>query len=466
MQGEVLAVVLVPHPPIMLSEIAKVEFSKVQQTAVAMGKIAKDIQALQPEALIIITPHGPVFQDAVAIYDSDTLSGDLGKFGAPQIKVSFHIDSDLSKVIIGEAGKEGIYTAMLDGQQLKQFKLSPNLDHGVVAPMSFFNELKVPVVIMAMALFPVTDLYTFGITLRRAVEQSGKKVVVIVSGDMSHKVTSDAPAGYHPDGMIFDEAIEHALAEQDFEELLTLPEDLKENAGECGYRSLVMGIGALDGYKLSTEILSYQAPFGVGYLIAKLVPLAKDPSREFLPKIKNKHQQALEKLREQESLPVKLARQTVENHTQGKSLPIGNNGEIGLEGKAGVFVSIKKNGQLRGCIGTTEPITSSVAQEIVRNAVSAAQHDPRFNSITSDELDSLVYSVDILTSATPVEDISELDAKQFGVIVESGRKRGLLLPDLEGVDTAQHQIEIALQKAGIGSAEKYELYKFQVIRYK
>ena len=136
-----------------------------------------------------------------------------------------------------------------------------------------------------------------------------------------------------------------------------------------------------------------------------------------------------------------------------------------MKGKAGVFVSLKKGGGLRGCIGTFSPTQPNIAQEIIQNAISAATRDPRFAPVSEEELDELSYSVDVL-SAPAEADINELDPTRYGVIVESGWKKGLLLPDLEGVDTAEEQVSIAREKAGIGAGETIKLYRFEVRRYK
>lgn len=133
--------------------------------------------------------------------------------------------------------------------------------------------------------------------------------------------------------------------------------------------------------------------------------------------------------------------------------------------RAGVFVSIKKSGQLRGCIGTISPVRKNIAEEIIYNAISAGTQDPRFNSVDELELDGLVYSVDVLGEAEAISTIAELDVVKYGVIVKSGRRTGLLLPNLEGIDTAEEQVSIALQKAGIDPSEKYEMERFEVIRY-
>ena len=137
-----------------------------------------------------------------------------------------------------------------------------------------------------------------------------------------------------------------------------------------------------------------------------------------------------------------------------------------MKERAGVFVSIHKNGELRGCIGTFEPTQPNVAGEIMTNAVSSATDDPRFLPVSSEELGELDYSVDVLTKPEPVADKTQLDPRKYGVIVQSGWRRGLLLPDLEGVETVDHQIDICRQKAGIAPDEPVNLRRFQVRRYK
>jgi len=164
---------------------------------------------------------------------------------------------------------------------------------------------------------------------------------------------------------------------------------------------------------------------------------------------------------------VKLAKDTVELYIrEGKVLP-GPAVDLSPEMKerAGVFICLKIRGMLRGCIGTFEPQEQDVAGEVIRNSVSAATCDPRFPCVRADELASLEYSVDVLTSPEPVKDFKELDPRRYGVIVQSGRRRGLLLPDLEGVDTAEEQVGIAMQKAGIAPGTPVTLFRFEVKRY-
>lgn len=168
-----------------------------------------------------------------------------------------------------------------------------------------------------------------------------------------------------------------------------------------------------------------------------------------------------------ESIPVQLARQSIIYYLKNKKrLPLPDNLPPELtEKRAGVFVSLKKNGKLRGCIGTFLPTQDNIALEIIENAISAAFHDPRFSPVTLNEVDKLTISVDILTAPEEVKDISELDPKKYGIIVSHGYKKGLLLPDLEGVDTVEQQIDIARQKAGIYFNEDFKIERFEVKRY-
>src|SRR5512136_1018942 len=162
---------------------------------------------------------------------------------------------------------------------------------------------------------------------------------------------------------------------------------------------------------------------------------------------------------------VKLAKEAVESYVRTGKMPKPQELTPEMRERAGVFVSLHKHGQLRGCIGTFEPTKDNVAEEIITNAVSSSTMDPRFPAVTASELDDLEYGVDILTTPEPVIDLSQLDPKEYGVIVESGWRRGLLLPDLEGVDSVEYQVDIARRKAGIAPGEPVQLYRFEVKRF-
>lgn len=166
-----------------------------------------------------------------------------------------------------------------------------------------------------------------------------------------------------------------------------------------------------------------------------------------------------------EDLP-KLARKTVEDYVlYGKREEINENLEKDLKRKAGCFVTLKKDGKLRGCIGTTKGTQENIAKEVQKNAISAAIHDPRFPEVNSSELENIIYSVDVLGEMEKVEDKSELDSKKYGVLVEGGHQSGLLLPDLDGVNSVEEQLNIARKKAGLLPSDNIEIYRFVVKRY-
>lgn len=168
-----------------------------------------------------------------------------------------------------------------------------------------------------------------------------------------------------------------------------------------------------------------------------------------------------------ESTYVKLARETIENYIKSGQIiaPPSNIPKEMKNQKAGVFVSLKKFGNLRGCIGTFMPTQENIAREIIKNAISAATGDPRFSPVMVPELNELTISVDVLSTPEEVENISQLDPKKYGIIVSSGYKKGLLLPNLEGVDTVEYQIDITKRKAGIYPGEEIKIERFEVKRY-
>lgn len=165
---------------------------------------------------------------------------------------------------------------------------------------------------------------------------------------------------------------------------------------------------------------------------------------------------------------VELAKKTIAEYVKNrKKLPEPENISSEMAQKAGVFVSLKKHGQLRGCIGTFMPVCENIYQEIIRNAIAAATEDPRFQPVSADELTEITCSVDVLSEPERVTDISELDPRKYGIIVSKGYRKGLLLPDLEGVDSVDEQLRITKMKAGINPADDdVEIFRFTVSRYK
>ncbi|MTI83973.1 MAG: AmmeMemoRadiSam system protein A [Firmicutes bacterium] len=455
-----------PHPPIAVPEVGKGRDKEIKDTQEAMLELGRRLKEKDPEVLVFITPHGPVFSDAVAVYTIKKMQGNLGEFGAPE--VNFDLENHrLGTSIVEAAGRVGVPVAGVDEDIMSRIGMDSRLDHGVMVPLYFLRKAGVecPVVVISIGLIPYHEIYRVGLAIQQAATDTGVDTAVIASGDLSHRLTSDAPAGYDPGGAAFDREVVRLVGEGDVQGLVILDPKLVESAGECGLRPIIMAMGSLDGLDISPQILSYQGPFGVGYMVADFKPGKLNPGRELTEKLSAAQKEKMCERRAAESSQVRLARETLQKHCRGERLEDIPVPEELLQEKAGAFVSIKKNGQLRGCIGTIEAVRSNLAEEIMENAISAGTRDPRFSPVSTDELDELEYSVDVLGDPEPVTGIDQLDPHVYGVIVRSGMRKGLLLPDLEGIDTAEEQVSIAMQKAGITPEEEIELERFKVVRY-
>ena len=219
-----------------------------------------------------------------------------------------------------------------------------------------------------------------------------------------------------------------------FDQLFDFTEEFCDKAAECGHRSFVILAGTLDRLAVKAEKLSHEGTFGVGYGVCTYEVEGRAPERDFLRQYEEKIAEEVKRRKESEDAYVRLARQTIEAYVGERrqiSIPKDLPEEM-YESRAGVFVSLKEEGRLRGCIGTITPVQKSIAEEIIANAISASTKDPRFHPVQSDELDKLVYSVDVLGTPEAITSPDELDVKRYGVIVTKGRKRGLLLPNLDG----------------------------------
>ncbi len=462
-----LGAFIVPHPPIILPEIGKDEVRNIEATTKAYDKVAKEIAALAPDTVIISSPHSILYSDYFHISPGSSATGDMRRFGVPQLNMKVDYDTELVTAICNLSDEDFAGTL---GER------DPSLDHGTFIPLYFIRKYYTDFKVVRIGLsgYSLAAHYEMGQIIRRAVEKTGRRAVYVASGDLSHKMKADGPYGFAPEGPRYDEEVMKVCAEADFGKLFDFSDDFCDKAAECGHRSFVMMAGALDGLSVQGELLSHEAPFGVGYGICRYTIGGEDMSRCFLEKRrKNRLSEINNRCCDTEPY-VRLARFSLESFIScGKRITredlTGNKwsdmpGEL-FSQKAGAFISIHKDGALRGCIGTILPTRSCVADEIMHNAISAAVNDPRFPSITEDELDKLDISVDVLGDPEPISGPEELDVKRYGVIVTSGRKRGLLLPDLDGVDTVEEQIDIACRKAGIYDDETYSLERFEVIRH-
>ena len=252
---------VLPHPPVIVPAVGGERVKEVSKTRKALDEVSRRLKAKEIDSVVIITPHGNVSQISVPVYVNHVFEGNLGYFGADKPIFSFKGDVALGNEIIKEARKQNIEVSHI-GETF--------LDHGVLVPMyyPYMASFKKPIVPIALAFLQYLDLYNFGEVIRIASESLGKKIAVIASGDLSHRLTPDAPAGYSPEGKKFDEEVVRLVSENNANGILSLDPDLIEAAGECGLRSIIILMGSLKGLDVTPEVLSYEGPFGVGYLVA------------------------------------------------------------------------------------------------------------------------------------------------------------------------------------------------------
>ena len=430
----ILAAYMVPHPPLIVPAVGRGGEKQIAETTKAYERVAKEIASLAPDTIIITSPHSVMYSDYFHISPGKGARGDFGQFRASQVSFEESYDAELVSAIAETARGKGFPAGVMGERDRK-------LDHGTMVPLYFIRQKYSggKIVRIGLSGLPLTEHYKLGQMIREAVDLLDRRAVFVASGDLSHKLQDYGPYGFAKEGPQYDERIMDVCSRAAFGELFDFDETFCDRAAECGHRSFVIMAGAFDGIAVKAEQLSHEDVTGVGYGICTFYPQGPDENRHFLDRYLNEQEKKLGSARSNEDPYVKLARASVEHyilHHKKMPLPQDLPSEL-TRRRAGAFVSIHEHGRLRGCIGTIAPVQDSLAQEIIDNAVSASTRDPRFDPIRADELAWLEISVDVLGDPEPISSPKELDVKRYGVIVTKGRKRGLLLPDLDGVDTVE-----------------------------
>ena len=425
----------------MVPEVGRESIAGVRRSIEAMAELTERLIVSGAKTVVLISPHAPLEIDSFVAYDGPKVYGDFANFHAPETSVSAPVDHELLEAISEAAAAETYQVSTL---------VDTEIDHGTAVPLYFLlrNGWEGKVVALGYSFLSNEDHLRFGACIKRAVDRVGRPVGFIASGDLSHRLARHAPAGFNPNAHAFDDRVVAALRENNPKAIVDIDYNLRKLAGECGYRSMLVAIGAATGLEWSCDVMNYEAPFGVGYLVAQLINQPSSSGSE-LPR---------------------LARTAVETFVRSGEViePPPPSGDGLLSARAPCFVSLKTpDGELRGCIGTIEPARDTLAEEIIANAISAAMNDPRFEPVTEDELANLRYSVDVLRPAEEAT-FEELNPAVYGVIVgdKDGSRRGLLLPDIPGVQSAEQQVGIAARKAGIPEGTPVKLWRFKVDRYR
>ncbi len=261
---------LYPHPPIMLAEVGGGDCVQVRKTVEAAEAATQFLLGKNPSTIVIISPHGPAFRDAVGVNVSPFLKGNLAAFGASDISVSFETNSLLVQNIIKQSDRLGVSLLALNDDLAMRYRFSLQLDHGAVIPLHYLYKagFRGQVVHMSSGFLSYSEMYACGKAVQAAANDRRQKVVIIASGDLSHRLLPEAPAGFSPVGKNFDARIIELLKTMDIKSMFEISADWVEDAGECGLRPIFFLMGTLDGLSVESQLLSYEGPFGVGYAVA------------------------------------------------------------------------------------------------------------------------------------------------------------------------------------------------------
>ncbi len=455
--------VIAPHPPIFMPGVGGAQAFVARSSLDALGVARDALASFDPETIVLMSPHAPAAADVILVDDSETFSGTLAQFGDESV-YGWRGDPEFAHALLADLGRRGVEAMPRAGDSRLR---AGWLDHATIVPLSFLDpDAGRQLVVLSLSFLPLATHRVVGEAVRATAQALSKRVAFIASGDCSHRLTRDAQAGYSPRGAEFDAWLQDVVARGALSELANVDPALEEAAGECGLRSFIALGGFAGPDPVPTRVLAYEGPWGVGYLTAlageAAVNAAARPGADWPgPAAGAKGGTA----GSAESEIVALARRTIEAYVRtGDILRPEPLAAAEYPAQAGAFVSLHRSGGLRGCIGTITPTAATLAEEVVHNAVEAASRDPRFPAVSASELDDLDIKVDVLHAPESCA-VADLDPANYGVIVSSGWRRGLLLPDLEGVDDVATQVGIAMRKGGITPNESCAIERFRVDRY-
>jgi len=414
-----------------------------------MREAAAAVLRHEPETVVVISPHSPRRPGFFGLWADDRLQGSFDQFGAAEARVGLPNDRHLANAIGAEFQFRGGKTWLIHSQAL---------DHGALVPLWFLAEAgwAGPTVVLGLDCLKAGRLTGLGEAIAIAGTALSRRVAVIASGDMSHRLTPDAPCGFHPQAHEFDEKFIRLVRAGDLRGVEQISPMLRELAAEDVVDSTVIAAAAVKWDGTGHRLLNYEGPFGVGYGVAIL----SAPASKFSG---GKEIKTAPERRAGEALPGLARRAVAAALSDSSELPPVACGTY-LNSQRGVFVTLRRrNGELRGCVGTLTPATVNLVEETWRNAVLAAFQDPRFPRVEAEELSDLQFHVSVIHSIEDVVTPEELNPKRYGVTVSAADGRhGLLLPGIESVNTVAEQLHIARMKGGIRSDEPVQIQRFQV----
>jgi AmmeMemoRadiSam system protein A len=383
---------------------------------------------------------------AFGIWSSERLAGSLAYFGCHEAAVDLPNNEAFNRLL----------AKSIKARNIRSWRVSGDFseDHSSIVPLWYLCQAgwTGPITVVSLNYPGGGGLEELGLAIADAAKEYAQPVAFIASGDMSHRLLRNAPAGYHPQAQIFDSEFVELLNKGDYTRMKNFDADLRNLAAEDVVDSTLVAMAATGYCNRGSEVLSYEGPFGVGYTVAVLYDSDGKKTEKTC---------SLDML-------LDYAKSVVAAAVKGREAPQSPPAIGELARKAGVFVTIyKPDGNLRGCMGTIGPTEPNVVRQTEYCAKLAACEDPRFHPVRADELEGLKFEVSVLYEPEPIESKEYLDPQTYGVIISAtDGRRALMLPGIEQLDTIDKQLSATRQKAGIGPSEPISLMRFKVDKIK
>ncbi len=455
-----LAAYFLPHPPLAVPEIGEGKETKLSLIREGYRKVAREIASLAPDTIIISSPHAESYSDFIQFSEGEVGIGSFGDFGHKEINFRFLYDRELTAAIAEIASADRFPAGSEGGEDM-------SLDHGTLVPLYFINQsyTSYKVVRLGLSGLSYMEHYKMGTIIKEAVERLGRKAVFIASGDLSHTLGQNGPFGYSGEGEEYDRLSVDALREGNFRAMLDMDPQFVRKANVCGHRCFCIGMGVLDSKDFDTTYYGYEKPYGIGYamLSYKVKPEGERPS--LLNAYLDEQRELARRRRENADPYAKLCYEAIKAYLlEDKVIPVPEGFPSSGKKRGSCFVTVKKCGNMNGCLGTIQPTKKNLGEEIIANAIEASTDDPRFLSLNESDLDYLTFEVDVVSRLEPCK-FADLDPERYGIVVTNGPRRGVLLPGLSEITDPKAQLDIALKKAGIAREERYSLQRFEITKH-
>lgn len=472
--GSIVGRYILPHSPQLISFIGKGKEQYAQATLHAIEAICLDLADQKPDTTIVISPHGVTFSNSMYISGSKKNCGEL-EYTRRYIPFSYRNDLDLVKEISEAAQKRKIPASPATAKDLRKYGLSDRLCFAVTVPLYFlrphWNDFSLLTV--GISNLGASEHFRFGAAIKEAIDQTDRRVAIIASGELSHHnkaVTEKAEGENSVVSSVFDVDLIRKFARNDLLGILDISQNSRNIAQDCGVDGFHVLLGTLGTHSMKCDLLSYEAPFGIGLMTARINSGNKN-KRNPISELKAMQENRMKDIIKNESEPVKLARKAVEYYTKHGKIPeefeqLSEEWEQGV----GLVISLEKQGACRGYYASSRVEKNSFSNEIIFGSIAAAHKNPHFNSITLKELRESTIEIARIDSIEKIKTYEDINPWKHGLLVKGtgigSGKEGIVLPQTHGIEDGEKLYLAALKQADLIPQSKVEIYRLTATVFK